>query len=100
MLKVLCSSDVNAGKRRSAGSSQPSLVGMFLGRRGPRQRCASTSCNERNAVVPSYSALPSYSHLIAGLLPHATVKIYPDAAHGFLFQHHAEFAADVTEFLG
>ena len=43
---------------------------------------------------------PRYSHLIAGLLPHATVKIYPDAAHGFLFQHHAEFAADVTEFLG
>ena len=43
---------------------------------------------------------PRYSHLIAGLLPRATVKIYPDAAHGFLFQHHAEFAADVTEFLG
>ena len=42
---------------------------------------------------------PRYSHLIAGLLPHAAVKIYPDAAHGFLFQHHAEFAADVTEFL-
>jgi pimeloyl-ACP methyl ester carboxylesterase len=42
---------------------------------------------------------PRYSHLIAGLLPHATVKIYPDAAHGFLFQHHAEFAADVTAFL-
>ena len=42
---------------------------------------------------------PRYSHLIAGLLPHATVKIYPDAAHGFLFQYHAEFAADVTEFL-
>jgi pimeloyl-ACP methyl ester carboxylesterase len=42
---------------------------------------------------------PRYSHLIAGLLPHATVKIYPDAAHGFLVQHHAEFAADVTQFL-
>ena len=42
---------------------------------------------------------PRYSHLIAGLLPHATVKIYPDAAHGFLFQHHAEFAADVEAFL-
>ena len=27
------------------------------------------------------------------------VKIYPDAAHGFLFQHHAEFAADVEAFL-
>ena len=43
---------------------------------------------------------PRYLHLIAGLLPHATVKIYPHAAHGFLFQHHAQFAADVTEFLG
>jgi pimeloyl-ACP methyl ester carboxylesterase len=42
---------------------------------------------------------PRYSHLIAGLLPHAAVKIYPDAAHGFLFQHHAEFAADVARFL-
>jgi hypothetical protein len=27
------------------------------------------------------------------------VKIYPDAAHGFLFQHNAEFAADVEAFL-
>ena len=24
---------------------------------------------------------------------------YPDSAHGFLFQHHAVFAADVDEFL-
>jgi hypothetical protein len=28
------------------------------------------------------------------------VKIYPDSAHGFLFQHHAEFAADIEAFLG
>jgi hypothetical protein len=27
------------------------------------------------------------------------LKIYPDAAHGFLFQHHAAFAADVCAFL-
>jgi pimeloyl-ACP methyl ester carboxylesterase len=40
-----------------------------------------------------------YSHLLAGLIPQARVKIYPDSAHGFLFQHHAEFAADVNEFL-
>jgi hypothetical protein len=26
------------------------------------------------------------------------VKIYPDSGHGFLFQHHAEFAADVEAF--
>jgi pimeloyl-ACP methyl ester carboxylesterase len=43
--------------------------------------------------------LPHYSHLLAGLLPRARLKIYPDAAHGFLFQHHAEFAADVDGFL-
>jgi pimeloyl-ACP methyl ester carboxylesterase len=43
--------------------------------------------------------LPHYSYLLAGLIPHARVKIYPDAAHGFLFQHHAEFAADVNAFL-
>jgi pimeloyl-ACP methyl ester carboxylesterase len=43
--------------------------------------------------------LPHYSHLLAGLIPQASVKIYPDSAHGFLFQHHAEFAADVATFL-
>src|SRR5205809_3620496 len=43
---------------------------------------------------------PRYSYLLAGLLPDARVKIYPDSAHGFLFQHHGEFAADVNAFLG
>lgn len=43
--------------------------------------------------------LPHYSYLLAGLIHHAAIKIYPDAAHGFLFQHHAEFAADVHKFL-
>ena len=33
--------------------------------------------------------LPRYSYLLAGLLPDARVKIYPDSAHGFLFQHHS-----------
>jgi pimeloyl-ACP methyl ester carboxylesterase len=44
--------------------------------------------------------LPHYSHLLAGLIPQARITIYPDSAHGFLFQHHARFAADVSEFLG
>ena len=43
--------------------------------------------------------LPRYSHLLAGLLPDARVTIYPDSAHGFLFQHHGRFAADVHAFL-
>jgi pimeloyl-ACP methyl ester carboxylesterase len=43
--------------------------------------------------------LPRYSYLLAGLLPDARLKLYPDSAHGFLFQHHEEFAADVHRFL-
>jgi len=43
--------------------------------------------------------LPHYSYLLAGLIPQARVKIYPDSAHGFLFQHHADSAADVEAFL-
>jgi len=43
--------------------------------------------------------LPRYSHLLAGLIGDAEIKIYPDSAHGFLFQHHDEFAADVHSFL-
>jgi pimeloyl-ACP methyl ester carboxylesterase len=43
--------------------------------------------------------LPRYSYLLAGLLPNARLTIYPDSAHGFLFQHHDRFAADVHAFL-
>ena len=43
--------------------------------------------------------LPRYSYLLAGLLPSARLKIYPDSAHGFLFQHHKQFAADIEDFL-
>jgi pimeloyl-ACP methyl ester carboxylesterase len=43
--------------------------------------------------------LPWYSHLTASLIPDAFVKLYPDSAHGFLFQHSREFAADVNKFL-
>jgi pimeloyl-ACP methyl ester carboxylesterase len=42
--------------------------------------------------------LPRYSYLLAGLIPNSRLKIYPDSAHGFLFQHHAEFADDVKSF--
>ena len=43
--------------------------------------------------------LPRYSYLLNGLLPDARMKIYPDSAHGFLFQHHTAFAADANAFL-
>ncbi|MFE3260169.1 alpha/beta fold hydrolase [Nocardia sp. NPDC059091] len=44
--------------------------------------------------------LPHFSYLLAGMIPQARIKIYPDSAHGFLFQHAREFAADVGDFLG
>jgi pimeloyl-ACP methyl ester carboxylesterase len=43
--------------------------------------------------------LPRYSYLLAGLLPDARIQIYPDSAHGFLFQHNIQFATDVHAFL-
>jgi pimeloyl-ACP methyl ester carboxylesterase len=39
------------------------------------------------------------SHLLGGLIPNARVRIYPDAAHGFLFQYPTAVAADVNDFL-
>lgn len=42
---------------------------------------------------------PRTSRLLAGLLPNARLKTYPDSGHGFLFQHHGEFARDVPAFL-
>ena len=39
------------------------------------------------------------SHLLAGLIPNAQIRIYPDAAHGFLFQYPTDVAADMNDFL-
>jgi pimeloyl-ACP methyl ester carboxylesterase len=39
------------------------------------------------------------SHLLAGLIPDARIRIFPDAAHGFLFQYPIEVAEEINEFL-
>jgi pimeloyl-ACP methyl ester carboxylesterase len=39
------------------------------------------------------------SHLLAGLIPDARIRIYADSAHGFLFQYPTEVAAEVSTFL-
>jgi pimeloyl-ACP methyl ester carboxylesterase len=52
------------------------------------------ACGDSDPMI-----LPRYSHQLAGLIPGAQLSVYPDAAHGFLFQHHTTFAADVTAFL-
>ncbi|WP_189717839.1 alpha/beta fold hydrolase [Streptomyces phaeofaciens] len=50
---------------------------------------------DNDRVVPSRAF-----HLLAGLMPQARLRIYPDAGHGFLFQHHCQFAQDVLKFFG
>jgi pimeloyl-ACP methyl ester carboxylesterase len=49
---------------------------------------------EQDMVTP-----PRASYLLAGLLPDARVSVYPDAGHGFMFQHHQAFAREVLDFL-
>lgn len=39
------------------------------------------------------------SHLMAGLIPDAQIRIYPDSAHAFLFQEPEHVAADINAFL-
>ena len=39
------------------------------------------------------------SYLMAGLTPYAWLRIYPEAAHGSLFQYPQEAAMDVNTFL-
>lgn len=49
---------------------------------------------DNDIMVPTVN-----SYLLAGHLPNAKLSIYPNANHGFLFQHPHEFAAEVTAFL-
>ena len=39
------------------------------------------------------------SHDLARRLPHSSLLIYPDAGHGGVFQHHADFVPKALEFL-
>ena len=59
-------------------------------------RIANTKTNGSNDIpVPTVN-----SYLLAGHIPDARLIIYPDAGHGFLFQHPHGFAAEVNKFLG
>jgi pimeloyl-ACP methyl ester carboxylesterase len=49
---------------------------------------------DKDLMIPT-----SLSHLMAGLIPGARIRIYPDSAHGFLFQQPEQVAADVNAFL-
>jgi pimeloyl-ACP methyl ester carboxylesterase len=63
---------------RLAGITQPTLVAN----------------GDNDMMIPTVN-----SQLLADHLPNARLRIYPDAAHGFLFQYPRQFAELVTEFL-
>ena len=63
---------------RLAGITQPTLVAN----------------GANDMMIPTIN-----SQLLADHLPNARLRIYPDAAHGFLFQYPRQFAELVTEFL-
>lgn len=48
-----------------------------------------------DVMAPPYSSIQAASQLKRGKL-----VAYSDAGHGFLFQHHTDYAADVNSFLG
>src|SRR3954447_25975011 len=60
---------------------------------------ASPTTRDSSAWTASTSLSSWPTATATGLLRHARLTIYGDAAHGFLFQHHAEFAEDVEAFL-
>jgi pimeloyl-ACP methyl ester carboxylesterase len=48
----------------------------------------------QDELVPSAN-----SRHLAGLIPHARLKLYPDAGHGFIFQDQSKWAALIDRFL-
>lgn len=46
---------------------------------------------------PSYPLMNSY--VLEREIPNSKLIVYPDAGHGFLFQHHREFVPEVVAFL-
>jgi pimeloyl-ACP methyl ester carboxylesterase len=67
---------------------------------GALQRLSAISCTTLIIQGDNDLMIPTpLSHLMAGLIPDAQIRIYPDAAHGFLFQYPKEVATEVNAFL-
>lgn len=47
-----------------------------------------------DAMIPTYQ-----SFALAQALPNATLVIYPDSGHAFMFQYPEQFAGEVVRFL-
>jgi pimeloyl-ACP methyl ester carboxylesterase len=74
----------------SWGIPDPGKLNRLAGIRQP----VLVANGDNDRMVPTRN-----SYLLAGRLPDAQLRIYPDAGHGFLFQYPAEFAGEVEAFL-
>ena len=96
---------------RSEGRDEPSslaardaqydaIVEWGIPDHGALQRLTAIRCptlviqGDGDRMIPT-----KLSHLMAGLIPDAQIRIYPDAAHAFLFQYPQRVAGDVAAFL-
>jgi pimeloyl-ACP methyl ester carboxylesterase len=68
--------------------------GSALPRLGEIAQPVFVANGQADRMVPAYN-----SFVLAQGLPDAKLVLYPDSGHGFLFQHAAEFARDVSAFL-
>jgi pimeloyl-ACP methyl ester carboxylesterase len=67
---------------------------------GALQRLAAIRCPTLVIQGDGDQMIPTrLSHLMAGLIPNAQIRIYDDAAHAFLFQYPQQVATDVGAFL-
>jgi len=72
---------------RHAGQSQPDDLSLIT-------QPVFVANGDHDLMVAS-----SHSADMAGRLPNAQLKIYPDSGHGGVFQHHRTFVADTLQFL-
>jgi pimeloyl-ACP methyl ester carboxylesterase len=72
------------------GIPDPSRLNRLAGIRQPTL----VANGDNDMMIPTVN-----SQLLADRLPNARLRIYPDAAHGFLFQYPRQFAELVVEFL-
>ena len=78
--------------------------GITMGNPSPLSRTGEIKCpmylffGAKDQLIPMDQVGQINTELTTKKVPFQ-MKIYPDAGHGFLFQHHDEFGADVTAFL-
>ena len=90
-----------SGQTPEVIATEPGVMWILSGSRC-HSPCVRTGIQSPTLVIQGDDDLmipPKLSHLMAGLIPDAQIRIYADAARGFLFQYPVQVAADINAFL-